>query len=98
MRTTNKNLIEQLCFGLASLALICVVALTVNGCGKGGGNNGGGGDMATGPGGGGDMTPPCSTNPQTHLEIINACTSSQSFDVEPFFPANAPNGTLPSLP
>jgi hypothetical protein len=49
-------------------------------------------------GGGGDTTTGCSMNPMTHEEIINACTDAQSVDIAPFFPASAPNGTLPALP
>jgi len=44
-----------------------------------------------------DMTPACSSNPMTHVEIINACTNADSFDKMPSFPTLAPNGQLPPL-
>ncbi|HEX2569339.1 MAG TPA: hypothetical protein VH877_07250 [Polyangia bacterium] len=40
----------------------------------------------------------CYSNPQTHVEIINACTSSQSLDKTPRLPLARPDGTLPPLP
>lgn len=97
MRTTKLTAIEQLCFCLASVVLMTLVALVVAGCG-GNGNNGG--DMGGGGGGGGsDMAGGgCVSNPMTHLEIINACTDSQSVDITPFYPSAAPNGMLPALP
>lgn len=40
----------------------------------------------------------CYQDPKTHVEIINACTTAQSVDKTPFYPAKAPNGQLPALP
>jgi len=49
--------------------------------------------------GGPDMAEPeCYTNPMTHVEIINGCTTAQSVTKMPFYPAKAPNGMLPNLP
>jgi hypothetical protein len=94
MRTNKLTTIEQICFCLASVVLMSLVALVVAGCG---GNNNNGGDM--GGGGSADMAGGgCVANPMTHLEIINACTDSQSVDITPFYPAAAPNGVLPALP
>ena len=95
---TNKNRIETLFYLVAAFALVCLVALsmTVSGCGGGGGNNNNGGSGGGGGGGGSGDT--CSMNPMTHEEIINACTDAQSVDINPFFPASAPNGVLPALP
>jgi hypothetical protein len=52
-----------------------------------------------------DMTPPpppadlgCYGMPMTHVQIINACTTAQSYDKMPQFPSLAPNGVLPPLP
>jgi hypothetical protein len=45
-----------------------------------------------------DMAPACTTNPMTHVEIINACTDADSYDKMPYFPMLAPNGQLPPLP
>jgi hypothetical protein len=45
-----------------------------------------------------DLSPVCSTNPMTHLELINACTNADSVDKMPFYPTLAPNGQLPPLP
>jgi len=44
-----------------------------------------------------DMTPVCSMNPMTHLELINACTNADFVDKMPFYPTLAPNGQLPPL-
>ena len=95
---TNKARIETICYLVAAFAMVCLVALsmTVSGCGGNGGNGGGAGSGGGGGGGGSGET--CSMNPMTHEEIINACTDAQSVDINPFFPAAAPNGTLPSLP
>lgn len=40
----------------------------------------------------------CYSNPQTHLEILNACTGSQALDKTPRLPLARPDGTLPPLP
>ena len=45
-----------------------------------------------------DLETACATNPMTHVEIINACTTAQSYDKKPFYPSKAPNGMLPALP
>ena len=44
------------------------------------------------------MTAACVSNPMTHVEIINACTTAQSYDKMPFYPGLAPGGMLPPLP
>lgn len=46
--------------------------------------------------GGVDAT--CFTNPQTHEEIINACTSAQKIYKPTTLPLLEPDGTLPALP
>jgi hypothetical protein len=51
-------------------------------------------DLAESP----DMAVGCVSNPMTHVEIINACTNADTFDVMPFYPTLAPNGMLPPLP
>jgi hypothetical protein len=40
----------------------------------------------------------CFTNPTTHYEIINACTSAQAVDKNPTLPLLLPDGGLPPLP
>ncbi len=40
----------------------------------------------------------CFTNPQTHYEIINACTNAQAVDKKPNLPLLLPDGGLPPLP
>lgn len=40
----------------------------------------------------------CSTDPTTHVEILNACTPAQSVDKRPLLPLLRSDGTLPSLP
>ena len=47
---------------------------------------------------GGTMDLGCFMNPTTHVQIINACTTAQSYDKMPYYPAAAPNGVLPPLP
>jgi len=93
--------------GIVSLAGVVAITVAV-GCGDTTTNNNGGDDMgltqkpdlfSTGPAP--DMMPvsDCVMNPMTHVEIINACTTSPAApDKSPMFPALAPNGVLPSLP
>ena len=40
----------------------------------------------------------CFMNPQTHYEIINACTNAQAVDKQPNLPLLLPDGGLPPLP
>ena len=40
----------------------------------------------------------CFTNPQTHYEIINACTTAQQIFKDSHPPLLNPDGTLPQLP
>ncbi len=40
----------------------------------------------------------CFTNPHTHEEIINACTTAQKIYKTTSLPLLNPDGTLPSLP
>ena len=40
----------------------------------------------------------CFTNPQTHYEIINACTDAQKIYKDSKPPLLKPDGTLPALP
>lgn len=42
--------------------------------------------------------PPCVSSPQTHVEILNACTSAQSVDKKTTLPLLRADGTLPPLP
>jgi hypothetical protein len=42
--------------------------------------------------------PQCSTNPATHLELINACTNAAHEDKTPVLPLLRADGTLPPLP
>lgn len=53
---------------------------------------------AGGSGGGGGGAPDCFTNPMTHVEIINACTTADEVDKTPNLPLLGPNGELPPLP
>jgi hypothetical protein len=45
-----------------------------------------------------DLSPACVSNPMTNVELLNACTTAQSYDKMPFYPTKAPNGVLPPLP
>jgi hypothetical protein len=40
----------------------------------------------------------CFDNPQTHAEIINACTTAQRVYKKPILPLRNKDGTLPLLP
>ena len=54
-----------------------------------------------GPHDAGVDTPPdasCFMNPQTHYEIINACTTAQKIYKDSHPPLLKPDGTLPPLP
>ncbi len=61
-------------------------------------NNNAPADMAQPPAQNPDLAPSCSTNPMTHVEIINACTNADFVDKMPDYPTLAPNGQLPPLP
>lgn len=65
-----------------------------SGAGSTSGTNAGGGPGAGGAGGGSD----CFEDPQTHLEIINACTDAEMVDKDPVLPLLEPDGSLPPLP
>lgn len=80
-----------------TMKLLCGIALaTLAACGNG--TKGGGNDMGPSP----DLAPPpCVMNPQTGVDILNACTDAQTGDPTkdyPYYPALAPNGQLPPLP
>ncbi|NJM91228.1 MAG: hypothetical protein HC863_02990 [Myxococcales bacterium] len=47
-----------------------------------------------------DTTPQCFTNPTTHEELINACTTAdvEKIDKKPTLPLLPADGTLPPLP
>jgi hypothetical protein len=47
---------------------------------------------------GADAGPTCFTNPTTHFQIINACTTSQGIAKNPVLPLLLPDGGLPPLP
>lgn len=54
-----------------------------------------GGEGGAGGSGGG---PDCVSNPQTHVEIINACTDADKVDKVVKLPLLKPDGSLPPLP
>lgn len=56
-------------------------------------SSGGGGE-----GGEGGGAPDCYMNPQTHVEIINACTDAEKVDKAVNLPLLGSDGTLPPLP
>jgi hypothetical protein len=53
-------------------------------------------DSSTPDGGGPDAD--CFMNPQTHVQIINACTNAQKFNKMVVIPGQLPDGALPPLP
>jgi hypothetical protein len=74
-------------------------ATTTTTAGPGSSSGGGmGGANGTGGGGGGGGAPDCFTNPMTHVEIINACTTADKIDKMSTLPLLGPNGELPPLP
>lgn len=40
----------------------------------------------------------CYANPQTHVALLNACTTAQSVDKQPVLPLLGGDGKLPPLP
>ena len=67
---------------------------TTTGASSSGGGAGGGGAGGGGAGG----APDCYTNPMTHVEIINACTTADKVDKVSNLPLLGQNGELPPLP
>jgi len=62
---------------------------------------GGGNDSpkdANVPGDAGEPDAACFTNPQTHNEIINACTDAQKIEITTTPPLLNDDGSLPPLP
>ena len=63
------------------------------------GAGGAGGTGGAGGAGGTDAGPTdCFTNPTTHFEIINACTTAEKVDKTPVLPLDLPDGGLKPLP
>jgi len=84
MPTTRK--MRALLFGLAlASAAAC-------------GGDGGARPHDAGVDAGGPPDAPCSENPQTHAEIINACTTAQKIIKKPTLPLLNQDGSLPPLP
>ena len=83
---------------LPSDAQSTATSTTTTGPGSSSGDGVGGGGGAGGSGGAGGGAPDCFTNPKTHLEIINACTTADEIDKTPKLPLFGPNGELPPLP
>jgi hypothetical protein len=52
----------------------------------------------SGGGGAGGGAPDCYMNPQTHVEIINACTDAEKVDKAVNLPLLGSDGKLPPLP
>ena len=81
---------------MRNLIFIGLVALGAVGCG-GSSNNNGNPDMAmamSNP----DLSPTCfSGTAATNENFLNACSTADSVEIDPFYPANAPNGQLPPL-
>ncbi len=83
---------------MRALFLSVMVVLAV-GCGDDGADSpdARGGDAAT-DAGAGESDAACITNPQTHQEIINACTTAEKIYKTPTLPLLLPDGGLPALP
>ncbi|HEY1690997.1 MAG TPA: hypothetical protein VGG39_02480 [Polyangiaceae bacterium] len=94
MRTRVSLRMRWLVLGAACAAMAC-------GRGSGAaatpGADAGAGDVASPADAGGPA--PCVTNPQTYLEIINACTDAQAVDKDVnLAPMSAADGGLRPLP
>jgi uncharacterized protein YceK len=72
---------------------LLVVLLTLAGCGSTTAADAGSPDA-----GAPDAGPGCSTNPTTHLELINACTSATAIVRTPNLPLLQADGGVPPLP
>ena len=87
---------------MRAIQIIVAAALLVGaGCGSGsksGFDAKASADASTTPDGGVGPDASCFTNPQTHYEIINACTTAQSVDKTPVMPLQYSDGGLPPLP
>jgi hypothetical protein len=78
--------------------LLAMLAILAGACGRSPAEPGptDGGAQGTSPV---DAAVPCSSNPQTYLEIINACTDAQAIDkVVNLAPMSLPDGGLQPLP
>src|SRR5262245_7186334 len=81
------------------LTLLCVL---LSACGDdestsaAGASGGGGGGGSGGSSGGSSTEPDCFENPQTHYEIINACTTSVKITKSPQLKLLNPDGSLPA--
>jgi len=73
---------------------LLVVLLTLTGCGSSTTADAGVASDAGAP----DAGPGCSTNPTTHLELINACTSATAIVRTPNLPLLQADGGVPPLP
>jgi hypothetical protein len=78
---------------LLSLPLVFAAA-----CGESGGNNAKGDAGVPVDAAPSQPDASCFTNPQTHDEIINACTDAQKIYKDSRPPLLEPDGTLPPLP
>jgi hypothetical protein len=74
-----------------------VGAMTGAGSTTTGGSSSSGGMGGSGGGGAGGA-PSCISNPVTHVEIINACTTADRIEKLSILPLLGPSGELPPLP
>jgi hypothetical protein len=82
---------------MRTLILVGLVALGAAGCDSSN-NNMTAPDMAMMQMENPDLSPTCfSGTPATNENFLNACTTASSVEIMPFYPTNAPNGTLPAL-
>ncbi|MBP8809350.1 MAG: hypothetical protein KBG48_00595 [Kofleriaceae bacterium] len=81
------------------IAIVSLIVAVAAACGDEGGVTGP--DAPTPDAGVVDASAPdaaCFTSPQTHVEIINACTTAEKIDRQPVLPLLRPDGSLPPLP
>lgn len=82
---------------MRTLIFFSLVAFGALGCDSSSNNNNNAPDLAM-PASNPDLAPTCFTGtPATNEDFLNACTTASSVDITPFYPANAPSGTLPPL-
>jgi hypothetical protein len=85
--------------GLASaLLLACDANATSNAEDDAGAREQDAGDERGDAGAGDAGAAACVEDPETHVEIINACTDAQAVDKDPKLPLRLADGGLPPLP
>jgi predicted small lipoprotein YifL len=84
---------------MRTLLVLLATLATLAGCHRAGTPAANDTPVDAGGDGGEDASPPCFTNPQTYLEIINACTDAEAIDkTDDLSQMNLADGGLQPLP